>query len=140
MNKWREFLAKWNPLSYCVSTYIGATLSDYASTLANKYLHTPGIIESNPFMRGKDMQFLLWKGCVEDLLLLTILSVVAVGLYKIGSQLHEKMGKVLAALPFLYFTWDRLSDAVLFNIMFALRMHVASQASANALQFLLGGK
>lgn len=140
MSKVRAFLQKWNPLSYAVSLYLFAALVDYGSTELVKQQHIPHMFEENIFSRGTDMQFLLWKGVVVDAILLSILTICAIGLYKLAIQWSVKAAKALAALPYLYMAWDRMYDAVLPNILFGLHMNVMDpKPPTDVLKQLLGG-
>lgn len=135
----RMFLRDWNPLSYCVGLYVFAILADFASTEFVKH-NTIGLNEGNPFARGADLQFLLWKGCVDSGLFLLALVLLAIGLYFLAATYSRKAGKILAAIPFLYFAWDRISDAVLFNILYGLHMYEPGHAAQSVLQKILGGQ
>jgi hypothetical protein len=120
--KVRGMFKKFQPLSSCVSVYLLAGILDMASSL---YSNGSGdVIESNPFARDLNMQF-LWKHLLAiDCMMLVLYSMICYCLYKLASWYSKPLGYTLASLPLLYSAYDRITNAVLSNILLAWHWYV----------------
>jgi hypothetical protein len=116
-----DFL-KWMPWSATIAFYWFVVWNDYISSMLNNYI--PEIQEQNPFSRNEAMHFVLHKGMIVDLLFgsAIFLSVL------VGYHILKHWNKVFATIAcngfLLYWSFDRLTSAVIGNYLYALHMYV----------------
>lgn len=109
--------------------------NDYlSSTLSNG---VAGIHEANPFARNANMQFVLWKGIVVDLIFFVFLSAIAWVIYQLLKHLNVPLAKVCSAGLFAYLGYERLTEAVIRNYLYAVRILYVKASGGDAVFELL---
>jgi hypothetical protein len=106
-----------------VGVYWFVAINDYISSM----IHVPDVIESNPFTRNAQLQFVLWKGlCVDLLYFSAILAAVHVGKRAI-KEYDAKLGDFLGAALFIWIAAERFLEAVIPNWLLIFRFYVAEK-------------
>lgn len=103
-------------------------LLDYISTISNMSIR--GLYEGNPFARHANLSFYWQHALVGDLLFFSCYLFIALGIYECSKRaVGTKIADMLATIPFLYISYDRLTDAVFHNILFHLGYFVGNPFS-----------
>jgi hypothetical protein len=104
-----------------VGVYWFVAINDYISSM----IHVPDVIESNPFTRNAQLEFVLWKGlCVDLCYFSAILGFIWLGKRAIKDY-DAKLGDFLGAAVYIYVGADRFLTAVIPNWLLIFRFYVA---------------
>jgi hypothetical protein len=115
-------LIAWMPWSATIGFYWFVVWNDYISSMLTN--HIPDIQEQNPFARNEAMHFVLHKGIVVDFIFsLALFLSVFVG-YHVLKHWSKVWATVAANGFILYVAFDRLTNAVVSNYLFALHLYV----------------
>jgi hypothetical protein len=116
-----DFIA-WMPWSATIAFYWFVVWNDYISSMLSNGI--PGVTEQNPFSRNEALHFVLHKGMVVDLLFgIAFFLAVLVG-YHIIKHWNKTLATIAANGFLWYWSFDRLTTAVISNYLFALHMYV----------------
>ena len=115
---------RFNPWSLALSFYLFVILNDWTSSIIAAHSTVPGLHESNPFVRDASLHFVLWKGLVVDSIFLIPIAIAAYLAYYGLRKWNEPIARIASAGVFVYFSFDRLVEAVIPNYLYVLHLHV----------------
>lgn len=113
---------RWMPWSGTFLFYWFVVWNDYISSMLSNRI--PEIQEQNPFARNEAMKFVLHKGIIVDFVFgIAVFLSVYVG-YQILKNWNKVYAVVICNAFVLYWSFNRLIDAVVPNYLYAFHMHV----------------